>query len=180
MNLKLIKLENSYDSQVWETSSFRFPYVWEHICQPTKNKWGLFTSHWKIFLVFYNFGWKYNNTVIKHSFPFKGLPRYFAPIKIFPLLLLVPDNCKPISWSETMISCKIFCNHYNCTSSLQEIFCKKVCSVLESLFNKFAGLRSANLLRRDSSSGIFLRILWTFSEHLFCRTFVNSCFFNWR
>ena len=34
-------------------------------------------------------------------------------------------------------------------------------------FNKVAGLRPATLWKRDSSTGIFLRILWSFYEHLF-------------
>ena len=37
----------------------------------------------------------------------------------------------------------------------------------ESLFNKFADLRPATLLKKDSGTGVFLRILRNFLKHLF-------------
>ena len=42
--------------------------------------------------------------------------------------------------------------------------------VLESLFNKVAGLRPATLLKRDSKTSVFLWNLRIFWEHLFYRT----------
>ena len=46
--------------------------------------------------------------------------------------------------------------------------------VLESLFNKIAGLQAATLSKRDSNTGSFLWKLWNFLEHL--RTSANDCF----
>ena len=42
--------------------------------------------------------------------------------------------------------------------------------MLESLFIKISGLRSATLLKRDSNTVVFPRNLRNFSEELFCRT----------
>ena len=63
-------------------------------------------------------------------------------------------------------------------SSRPEVFCKKgalrnfakftekhLCRSL--VFNKIAGLRPATLLKRGSGTGVFLRILRNFEEHLF-------------
>ena len=70
-----------------------------------------------------------------------------------------------------------------------EVFCKKRCSwtfckihrktpVPESLFNKVPGLRPTTLLKKDSSTGVFLRILRDFLEHLFYRTPLVDCFYS--
>ena len=65
---------------------------------------------------------------------------------------------------------------------LQNRCCEEFCNihretpVLESLFNKVAGLRSATLLKENSSTGAFLWILRNFWEHLIWRTFANGCF----
>ena len=40
-------------------------------------------------------------------------------------------------------------------------------SVLESLFNKVAGLKPVTLLKSDSNTGVILRVLRNFYEHLF-------------
>ena len=48
--------------------------------------------------------------------------------------------------------------------------------VLESLFNKQA-FRPATLLKRDSDTGVFLRIFKTTQDHPFWKTSANSCFF---
>ena len=37
-------------------------------------------------------------------------------------------------------------------------------------FNKAAGLRPANLLKKDSGIGVFQQSLGSFQEHLFCTT----------
>ena len=42
-------------------------------------------------------------------------------------------------------------------------------------FNKVAGIRPATLLKRDSNTGVFLRIL-NFSEHLFSQNTYGGCF----
>ena len=38
--------------------------------------------------------------------------------------------------------------------------------------------RPASLLKRDSNTSVFLRILWNFSKHLFWKTFANGCFWS--
>ena len=48
--------------------------------------------------------------------------------------------------------------------------------MLESLFNKIAGPRPASLLKRDSGTSVFLRILRNFQEHIFYRTPLDNCF----
>ena len=40
--------------------------------------------------------------------------------------------------------------------------------MLKYFFKKFASLRTAALVKRDSSTGVFSRILRDFLEHLFC------------
>ena len=50
---------------------------------------------------------------------------------------------------------------------------------LKSLFNKVADLQAfgpASLLKREPSTGVFLRKLRNFAEHLFRRTSTNGCF----
>ena len=55
-------------------------------------------------------------------------------------------------------------------------FCKfqRKPSLMKSPFIKVAGLSSATLLIRDSSTGFFLWNLQNFKEHLFCRTSANG------
>ena len=52
--------------------------------------------------------------------------------------------------------------------------------MLQSLFNKVAGLGSATLLKRDSNTGVFLWNLWNFQEQLFLKTSMNNCFWNYK
>ena len=42
-------------------------------------------------------------------------------------------------------------------------------------FNKVADLKSVTLLKTDSGTGVFLRILRNFQEHLFYRTTLKDC-----
>ena len=52
---------------------------------------------------------------------------------------------------------------------------------LKSLFNKVADLQAfgpASLLKREPSTGVFLRKLRNFAEHLFRRTSTNGCFWS--
>ena len=48
--------------------------------------------------------------------------------------------------------------------------------VLESLFKKIAGWRSATLLKNDSNTGVFLWSLQKFSENLFLQNTSGDCF----
>ena len=47
---------------------------------------------------------------------------------------------------------------------------------MEPLFNKVEGFRPATLFKRNSSTGVFLWILWNFSAHLFYRILWTTTF----
>ena len=49
------------------------------------------------------------------------------------------------------------------------IFRKKT-PALKSLFNKFVGPKACNSIKKDSNTGVFLRILPNFLENIFYRT----------
>ena len=57
---------------------------------------------------------------------------------------------------------------------------QKKIPVLESLFNKVAGLKAAALLKRDSNTGVFLRILRNFKEQPFYRAPLRAAFMDLR
>ena len=74
-------------------------------------------------------------------------------------------------------------------SSRPEMLCKKgalrsftkftVKNLYQSLFfNKVAGLRPADLLKRDSGTGVFLWTLWNFSENFFIEHFWWMVLYN--
>ena len=50
--------------------------------------------------------------------------------------------------------------------------------MLESLFNKVAGLRPATLLKKHFSTGVLLSILGNFYIHVFYRVPLNDCLNN--
>ena len=86
-------------------------------------------------------------------------------------------NAHACNCTKKYVITGVFLWIYLCRSSLPEVLCKKNCSfkfrkihrkthVSESLFNKFADLRPATLLKKDSGTGVFLRILRNFLKHL--------------
>ena len=50
--------------------------------------------------------------------------------------------------------------------------------VLETFFNKVAGLQPASFLKRNSNTSAFLWSLGDFKEHRFWRTSANDCFWS--
>ena len=61
-----------------------------------------------------------------------------------------------------------------CSYKLHKFTGKHLCQNL--FFNKFAGLRAATLLKKNSRRCIFLWILRNFEEHLTFRTPLDDCF----
>ena len=94
------------------------------------------------------------------------------PCKIRSLFVAEVTHCK----KSLITHCKI------CSLLVVEIARYKkshiTCCKIRSLLVAKVKSLFAILLKRDSSTGIFLWIFAKFQKHLFCRTYANGCFWK--